>query len=345
MIYLNGWPVDFRSFPNNEMYADVDASAYGRTSRVNKITFKFEDDKDIFHLIAVKDFVDEAYPNVPTELVMAYIPYSRMDRKENNRLFTLKSFSKIINNMGFSRVIVDEPHSEVSTALINNIHVNNVSSKLVIRAMCDIFNLQGSCWYTNYYKGVDANGKPDHCLDALFDKAKEAGVYLVYPDAGAEKRYSKQITYPNVMTCKKKRDFNTGKIEKITVDEVQDCKIAIIVDDLSSRGGTFIGSARALRESIEGLEKVILCVTHCENTIYMGDVFRDNSPIDTVYTTKSILIDPNTLCNVLSVNGEELMKNLPPQDKDETFEVFKDRVERIVRDRKLIIDDKMNFDE
>lgn len=348
MIYLNGYPVYFNSFPNKEMYADMDVLRYAPKSKSNTIIFNFKDDKDIFHLMLVKDFVDETYPNMPTDLIMGYIPYSRMDRKENSRLFTLKSFAKIINNMNFSHVIVNEPHSEVSVALIDRVQVNNISSKLAIQAMCDLFGLSGCCWFSNDYKRMDASGKSDFCIDALFERAKESGVYLVFPDSGAEKRYSKQIDYSNILTCKKKRDFDTGKINKTIVEgveDVKDCRVAIIVDDLSSRGGTFMGVANELRKNIPTLEKVILCVTHCENTIYMGHVFRENSPIDVVYTTRSIVIDPSMLNNCLESNDMLIMNNFPSIDEDENMDIFKERVHNIVKDKKLIIVDTRNFED
>lgn len=341
MISLNGREVCFGKFPNNETYADMPNTGYGPVKDVNTIFFKFEDDKDIFHLIAVKDFVDQNYSRFPTELIMPYIPYSRMDRKENNRLFTLKTFAKIINGMGFFRVVVDEPHSDVSVALIDNVVVQNISSNLVIKAMCDLFSVKGSCWYSNDHKGVDAFGEVDFCVDALFKRAIESGVYVVYPDSGADKRYSKQIEYPNILTCRKKRDFDTGKINKTIVEgveDVKDCRVAIIVDDLSSRGGTFMGVANELRKSISTLERIILCVTHCENTIYMGHVFRDNSPIDVVYTTESILKSPYYLYSAFeSGDGEEILNNFPKRDDDETFETFKARISKIVKEHRLHI--------
>ena len=299
MIKLNGFEIDFKEFPNGESFADIPDSIipydgdvirdsftgdYIYKSGYNKIHLKFENDKDIFHLMCIKDYVDTKWGNLPCILEMPYIPYSRMDRQEEKRLFTLKTFANLINSMNFTYVKVMEPHSEVSVALIDRVKVENKSADLALKAMRDILGLQGSCWFNSNSLDDDYN------LYGLYTRAREAGIYFVYPDAGAEKRYRKQIKYDKVLTCSKDRDFNTGRINSIEIngaDKVDDCKIAIIVDDLSSRGTTFKMTAEVLRKRLN-VEVVILCVTHCENTIYDGEVLT-GTDITKVFTTNSIL--------------------------------------------------------
>lgn len=304
MIKLNGYTIDFGVFPNGESFADIPESITPYAYDVyrenfmskfiykdgyNKIHLKFENDADIYHLFCIKDYVDTKWPNLPCILEMPYIPYSRMDRQEEKRLFTLKTFANIINSMNFITVRVMEPHSEVSVALIDRVQVENKSADLALKAMRDVLDLRGSCWLQDSIYGTD-----DMNMSGMFNKARDAGIYLVYPDAGAEKRYRKQITYNKILTCSKDRDFNTGNIKSIVVngaEQAQDCKIAIITDDLSSKGGTFCGAAKAIREAIPSVEHIILCVTHCENTIYVGNVLS-GVEIDKVYTTNSILVEP-----------------------------------------------------
>lgn len=287
MLSLNGTTVNVNQFPNGESFADVDKELVKKD--YNRITLRYESDVDILFLQFLKDFVDDHAPNSFVSLNLPYIPYSRMDRQEESRLFTLKSFAKMLNRMNFQEVNVMEPHSEVSVALIDRVNVLNTSAFLAVTTLFDILDVSGTAWF--HSNPIDFDGTPqDYTLAGLFDRAQKAGVYFVYPDAGAEKRYRKQIKYPNIITCSKVRDFNTGNIKSIKINEVssiKDCKVAVIVDDLSSKGGTFIGSAKALREAIPTLEKVILVVTHCENTILEGDVLT-GSDIDAVYTTNSI---------------------------------------------------------
>ena len=212
---------------------------------------------------------------------MPYIPYSRMDRKEEKRLFTLKSVANFINDMNFDKVIVWEPHSEVSVALFDRIRVENTTCDLTLSLMFKIGNLaeqkEKFCTVENPY-------------DAIKNECLKQDIYLVYPDAGAAKRYEKQFKYEKFITCKKNRDFNTGRINSLELELDNDCikpKIAIIVDDLSSRGGTFQLTAQKLKEQLN-VEKIYLVVTHCENTIFDGEVLT-GTLIDEVHTTDSIL--------------------------------------------------------
>ena len=55
---------------------------------------------------------------------MPYIPNARMDRvKNSDEVFTLKYFAEFINDLKFDTVEVLDPHSNVSTALIDNISI------------------------------------------------------------------------------------------------------------------------------------------------------------------------------------------------------------------------------
>lgn len=84
----------------------------------------------------------------------------------------------------------------------------------------------------------------------------------------------------------------TGEIKSLEV--VGDIKYkpenrkVIIVDDLSSYGGTFVHSAIALKNL--GFSEVYLLVAHAENSIFKGDLFMH---VDKVFTTDSILTEHN----------------------------------------------------
>ena len=114
-------------------------------------------------------------------------------------------------------------------------------------------------------------------------------LFLVYPDAGAEKRYSKQINYNKILTASKERDFKTGRIKSLNISgntEVNKGFTAVIVDDLCSKGGTFILTAEKLREI--GAKDIYLVVTHLEDTIFDGEILKTDL-IKKIYTTDSIL--------------------------------------------------------
>ena len=253
MIFLNGERVEVKKFPNGEALIKSENLKLG--SDCNEIKIYFESDEDITHLVFLKSHLDEM--RVKCSLVLPYMPYSRMDRTEGVMLFTLKHLCKLINNLNFEGVTIFEPHSEVSIALLDRVKVINMSKLLT-----------------------------EELLKELNKDSKD--IYLVYPDAGAAKRYGKQIAYKKILTASKERDFKTGFIKNLEINgEVENKGFkAIIIDDLCSKGGTFVLTAAKLKEM--GASEIYLVVTHCENTIFEGDLLTGDL-IKEIYTTNSIL--------------------------------------------------------
>ena len=110
---------------------------------------------------------------------------------------------------------------------------------------------------------------------------------MFYPDEGAMKRYSDSSEKPYAFGLKK-RDWQTGKIlglNIINADNIKD-KNVLIVDDICSRGGTFYHSAKALKAA--GAKSASLYITHCEETITLGELAASDGLVDHVYTTRSI---------------------------------------------------------
>lgn len=254
MIYLNGEKVSVKKFPNGESLISSENLKI-KDHEINNIKLKFENDEDITHLIFLKGHLDEL--RAKSNLEIAYMPYSRMDRTEGMTVFTLKHLCKLINSLEFEEVLIYEPHSDVCIALLERVKVIDMS-KILTEQVLQNLNIS------------------------------QENLYIVYPDAGAAKRYGKQIKYDKVLTASKERDFKTGYIKKLDIigtTESTEFK-AIIVDDLCSKGGTFILTASRLREM--GATEIYLVVTHCEDTIFSGDILKTDL-IKKVYTTNSIL--------------------------------------------------------
>ena len=262
MITVNGKQIELMKFPNGETRIKLPEL---RAKPVITIDWKFESDAELFQLMTVVEKLKHDIRLVVNfDLIMPYVPYSRMDRVEDDRtLFTLKTFCNAINLMGFDRVYITEPHSDVCVALLNNVMPLSVTKELVKIAE---------------------------------DKIEEARNYwnppiktiLVFPDLGASKRYGKMFPDYESVIGYKKRDFETGKITHMEIigKTPEGGFNAIIVDDLSSYGGTFLLAGNALR--VLGANTVVLCVTHCENSIYDGELLK-TKVIDYIITTDSIL--------------------------------------------------------
>lgn len=266
MIKLDNKMVEVKKFPNGEVNIKTkDLNICWKERHTIKLFY--ENDSDLIHMMMLKKHIDEV--GAFADIVITYMPYSRMDRTEGLNVFTLKFVAEFINNLKFEHVTVLEPHSEVTPALLNKCEIKNMSAILCNSVMREI----------------------------EFDNEKD---YIFFPDAGAEKRYSKQIKVPNTLTGLKKRDFATGYINELNVvgDVKHDNFRVIIVDDLCSRGGTFMMSANKLKEL--GAKEIILVVTHCENTIHDGDILKTDI-IDKVYTTDSILNKNHKKINILGI--------------------------------------------
>ena len=179
-----------------------------------------------------------------------------MDRvKKRKEIFTLKYFAQIINLLNFKQVEVLDPHSDVSAALFNKVHVES----------------------------------PNRMIENTVKKIASNNLMMFYPDAGAMKRYSSAVHLPYAFGIKN-RDWETGEIKGLDlsgeIDQLPG-KDILIVDDICSRGGTFYYSAKKLKEA--GVGKIYLYVTHCENTVYDGELLKNNGLIEKIYTTDTIL--------------------------------------------------------
>jgi ribose-phosphate pyrophosphokinase len=212
---------------------------------------------------------------------MPYIPNARMDRVKNPEdVFTLKYFAELLNSLELDEVEVLDPHSSVSEALINNLVVRTPKD-CINRALNEI--------------GVDCYVEQNP-ID--FDRPrKKYSLTMFYPDAGSMRRYSGMIALPYAFGIKK-RDWETGQILGLDVagevDAIRSRDI-LIVDDICSRGGTFLHSAKKLKEL--GARDIYLYVSHCENTILEGELLTSGL-IKRVFTTDSIFTKSHELIEV-----------------------------------------------
>jgi ribose-phosphate pyrophosphokinase len=252
MILFNDIPLDFKKFPNGETNLTKDFLG-GREQLIGhlypvKITLKYESDADLFQLLLVRKALW-----FPVDLHIPYFPYSRMDRKSDTHVFTLKSVAKFINWLEFDNVYIYEPHSDVTPALLNKCKIVSVTPELLVKA--------------------GFNPEED---------------FIYYPDAGAQKRYADVIKAKNEIFGIKTRDFATGKLSNpiITAMDEPTGKI-FIIDDLCSKGGTFVMAADDLLLGNSNITEINLVVAHCEETIFQGKIFTTDA-IHHVYTTDSI---------------------------------------------------------
>ena len=256
MLLFNNVKIPIKQFPNGESCLDkpfFEANFAGK----NVVTLQYESDADLFQLLLVRKSLW-----FPCSLHITYFPYSRMDRKSEAYIFTLKSVTKFINWLDFDSVTIYEPHSDVTPALLNKCKIVDLIPPLL--------------------KKTD------------FDITRD---YVFYPDAGAQKKYSDRIKSPLAIVGFKKRDFVTGRITDLQITGEDSAiknqekwalqeKRVFIIDDLCSKGGTFVLAAEELKKM--GAGEIFLVVGHCENTIFDGKVLATDL-ITRVYTTDSVV--------------------------------------------------------
>lgn len=165
------------------------------------------------------------------ELFIPYFPAARQDRvMVPGEPLSVKVYADLINAVGFEKVYVFDPHSEVTPAVLNRCKV--ITNHVLVK------------------KSTAALGE----------------YILVSPDGGALKKIykvSEALKGIPVVECSKKRDVKTGKLSDFTVydaDQSLHGKTCVVVDDICDGGGTFLGLGAQLKAC--GAGKLVLIASH-----------------------------------------------------------------------------------
>lgn len=273
MIKINNEIIKPEYFPDGTMKFNIVCFPF---DDFIKIEWYYDSENELLQLIYIVNHIHDISQDVKISLIMPYIPNARFDRTvEVDEVFTLKFFANIINSLKFDSVEVLDPHSHVSEALFDRLFIQS----------------------------------PDIYIKKIFKKLPDDTI-LFFPDEGSVKRYSDLPKYcgPYAFGIKR-RNWLTGAIEGLDVvgdtEKIKGRNI-LIVDDICSKGGTFYHSALKLKEL--GATNIYLYVTHCENSIYDGELLKNNGLIEKIYTTDSILT--NTESPKIEL-VEEFRKNDP----------------------------------
>lgn len=246
-------PIGFRyekfNFPCGEMHIKIKGSCKKDVSMV----FNFEKNEDIIELLLVCNALKYRGLTLHT-LNIPYVPFSRQDRiNEQGECFSLEVFAILVNSCGAKRVVIEDPHSDVTTALIKN---------------CVVIK--------------------QHEIMKQYFKSKEPSsdyFFLISPDGGALKKIYNLAALVSfhcagVIKCDKIRNIKNGEITGVTVHaENLSGKDCYIIDDICDGGRTFIEIAKQLKKRNCG--KIKLLVTHGFFTKGL-EVFDEL--IDEVYT-------------------------------------------------------------
>jgi ribose-phosphate pyrophosphokinase len=251
-------------FPDGQPHIKFDLSKIDDYTEGVEIITRIANPSDLFMVLLAKDAL-EAHGFEHFDLHIAYLMAARMDRQmTEGEPFSLRIVAAIINQAGFHRIRIFDPHSEVSTALI--LRSKAIGNEQFVKECI-----------THFYQN---NVKDDYAL--------------ISPDAGALKKIYKVAQFVDapfpiesgfrsstVIECSKKRDVKTGHLTGFSSNVADfEGKTCFIVDDICDGGGTFIGLADLLKQRNAG--KVVLIVSH--------GIFSkgfDLANIDAIYCTDS----------------------------------------------------------
>ncbi|OHX13436.1 hypothetical protein BI347_07845 [Chromobacterium sphagni] len=221
--------MDSLVFPGGEVQVTVEQGAPASALRIHA---HLDSSQTIMTLLMATDALRRAYPGLPLDLFMPYAPYARQDRVANlGEAHGAKVFCNLINAQSYRRVVIQDPHSDVVTALLDRVEVEDP-------------------------------------LPALRRALEIIGpATLVAPDAGARKRVQKlaQQLGCQAAFADKIRNTHTGTITGSELSGPLPAGPLLIVDDICDGGRTFteLAAAIAARQQQEGLAAPLyLYVTH-----------------------------------------------------------------------------------
>lgn len=227
-------PVEYEAFvfSGGEVHIKFKENPAVRSNSV-RINCRIRSSNDLMRLALAVDALRSGGIDY-IEAFIPYIPYARQDRRmADGEPLSIKVFASILNSLKLNEVICYDAHSDVTTALIDN--VRHYDNSLEVRMFMATY--------------LPNNGRD---------------VIMVSPDGGAYKKIYKlceRIGHKGgIVNGVKVRDLDTGKI--ISTDIIGDVsgRNCLIVDDICDGGRTFIELAKALKD--KGAKELYLFVSH-----------------------------------------------------------------------------------
>lgn len=232
-------PVEMKHMPGGELHPTIDKDHLNASEYTIYADTKNSDDLFGIALVANAIRRNAQIPIKALSLVIGYVPYARQDRvvAGEGEALSIEVMADFINMMHFDAVIIADPHSDTTPALIRNAKVMSqemIFSEFLIRATAD-------------HETRDIAYNPSEYI-------------LVSPDAGAIKKTEKlaeKFGFKGVAYANKTRNTRTGKISGCTVDRLiidgephrVDTLLGmklLVVDDICDGGYTFTQLAEVL---------------------------------------------------------------------------------------------------
>lgn len=251
MFLVNNKPVQLSHFNDNTLKIS-NTNLVSINEPDIEIKWFYNSDEEIFALACiietVRDYMSSNDIKPKIDLIIPYLPHARQDREVSGNIFSLKYLAQFLNSLNLNSIQIVDHHSEASLLLLNN-----------LIELPDPFE--------EFIKSFDG--------------------ILCYPDKGAAQKYLAIYKNKDFIIGQKHRNYE-GQIDSynllnFNIDFVS--KGVIIRDDICSSGETILRAAKALKA--QGVQHIIVCIAHCENTIVSSELINGNY-IDELWTTDSI---------------------------------------------------------
>lgn len=246
--WLGSKEVPMTKFPGGEVGPKIpeDTTETGQVW----LTATLKNSDDIMQMLLTVNAIRQQNPKTSIYASIPYVPYARQDRVcDTGEALSIQVMAQMINSCKFVQVVIVDPHSLVTPALIDNV---------VVKDQVSIFG----------------------------DVVDWSSYTLVAPDAGARKKveaFAKAVGAKDILYADKKREMSTGKIIGLELlGAVKANGRYAVLDDICDGGRTFIELANLMNKH-QHLQ-LDLFVTH---GIFSKGVEVVAEHYDFIYTTNS----------------------------------------------------------
>jgi ribose-phosphate pyrophosphokinase len=235
------------TFPDGQINVHVQLHDLLNREVEYKIVSRFSSYTDLIKILATNQVLRNAGVKY-VELFCPYILSSRSDKRFHaNQSFDLKLTSQLLNTANFDKVVICDPHSGITEALINN-------SLCITSYNSWVYRIPNDFWENKVLISPDAGA-----FKKVFDISEQLGLDLI--------------------SGSKVRNHETRELRTIVHGNVID-RECVIIDDICDGGRTFVQLAKQLKDL--GAKTVSLLVTH---GIFSNGLVLEG--IDEIWTTNS----------------------------------------------------------
>jgi ribose-phosphate pyrophosphokinase len=261
-VYHNkiGYRIHRFTFPGGEQQVSIPDLPKGFLKGDVTVLLRVQSASDLVTLLLLTEILRRRVASdTKLRLILPYFPFARQDRvMDHNESFSLKAIARVINSLGYDRVMTLDLHSPVTDAIVDN--VMEFTSQTIIEQYAKVKSL--------------IETTPD--------------LVLISPDAGAAKKVqaiAKEYTLPGAIGMKL-RDIKTGDITGLDLlnSDFISGRPCLIIDDICDGGRNFTTLADVLH--LNGASDVKLYVTH---GIFSKGLTPFRGLISDIYTTDSFV--------------------------------------------------------